>query len=85
MAAQYTLGFEQLTDSTIRVRVYDSPNQGETFIFQWIIPVADWNSILAIIGTGTGGAQTPGAPSAETFIANYGKQAGQVGVLEGAV
>lgn len=79
--ATYTLGFMQRTNGNMRVRVYDSPDKGVTFAYQWDIPLADWNAILLAVGTGTGGAQVPAA-GVENFTANYGKLAGQVGVQE---
>lgn len=82
MANVYTLSCMKITNPAgVRVRVYDGATN--TFIYQWVIPTADWNTVLAQVGTGSGGAQT-GTADVPDFTPNYGKQAGHVGVLEGS-
>jgi hypothetical protein len=83
MPATYTAGFMQLANGNVRLRVYDGVTEGgnpTSFIYQWEIPAADWEAILVSVG----GTAHAGTADAENFDANYGKQAGQVGVLEAA-
>jgi hypothetical protein len=75
---KYTLGFMLLQNGNVRVRVYDSANNN-TFIYQWEVLAADWISILTDAGAA---AIHAGNVDVENVVANYGKQAGQVGVLE---
>lgn len=80
MAASYTLGFMQLANGNIRVRVYSTDPSYSAFDLQWNIPSADWTTIL----TAVGGTAHAGTADVENFTANYGKQSGQVGSLEAA-
>lgn len=58
------LGFMLHTSSSnIRIRQY-SDDSGRTFLTEWVLTPAQWNSILAQVGTSTGGAQA-GAASTE--------------------
>jgi hypothetical protein len=84
MGAQFTAGFMLLANGNVRLRVYEGPTangQPNAFDYQWEILAADWVTILTAVGAD--GAHA-GTADVEDFTANYGKQAGQVGVLEAA-